>query len=542
MKRIDLAVVGAGPAGLSVAIEAARHGMEVVVFDENRKPGGQLFKQIHKFFGSREHRAKERGFKIGQDLLKEAESFNVRVELDAVVTGIFDGLELTVVKGDHMEHLRANGIVVATGASENMIPFPGWTLPGIMGAGAAQTMTNLHGVRPGRNILMVGSGNVGVVVGLQLLQAGCHLKAVIDAAPRIGGYGVHAAKIARTGVPFYLSHTIKEVYGTDSVEGAVIVKVDENWQPVPGTEKNIDVDTVCLAVGLSPMFQLCKTAGCEIEENPQKGGFVPKCDEYGATSIPGIWVAGDVSGIEEASSAMIGGKIAGAAVACKQGYLSETDFLVQTETYRASLDQLREGQFGLRQKGAKITHTEEGIPLSSHLLDKGYIGEDEIHLFPGVPDKEKQSKGITPVIECTQNIPCDPCQDACIRGCIHIDGKITNLPRISKDVACTGCGMCVAACPGQAIFLVDQTYSDQEALIGMPYEFYPLPEAGDGGYLTNRAGEKVGTGRVIRVQKTKVMDETAVLWVVVPRKLSMVARFFIPLAEVAEKELLQYGG
>lgn len=98
--------------------------------------------------------------------------------------------------------LQGDTIIVATGARENMIPFPGWTLPGVMGAGAAQTMMNLHGVHWGQKVLMVGSGNVGLVVGYQLIQAGVELAAIIDAAPRVGGYGVHAAKVARMGVPF----------------------------------------------------------------------------------------------------------------------------------------------------------------------------------------------------------------------------------------------------------------------------------------------------------------------------------------------------
>ncbi|GAB6146857.1 FAD-dependent oxidoreductase [Desulfocicer niacini] len=537
MKRIELAIVGAGPAGLSAAIEAARHGLEVVVFDENQRPGGQLFKQIHKFFGSKEHRAKERGYKIGQDLLKEAEALGVKVVLNTIVTGIFDGLELVVAKDDYVEHLRANGIIIATGANENMIPFSGWTLPGVMGAGAAQTMANLHGVRPGKNILMVGSGNVGVVVGLQLLQAGCNLKALIDASPHVGGYGVHASKIARTGVPFYLSHTIKEVYGTNSVEGAIIVGVDDRWQPIPGTEKNIEVDTVCMAVGLSPMFQLSKIAGCEIVEDPRKGGFVPVCDDYGATTVPGIWVAGDVSGIEEASSAMLGGKIAGAAAAVHQGYLQEKDFSSRFEAFRGSLEQLRGGQFGHKLKNTLVTHTEEGILLSRQLLDRGYLSEDEIQLFPGVPDQATRLKGMTPVIECTQNIPCDPCREACVKGCIHVSDRMTDLPTINHNAQCTGCGMCVAACPGQAIFLVDETYNDEEVLIGIPYEFYPLPVAGDEGSLTNRAGEKVGTGKIVRTQKTKGMDGTAVLWISAPKELSMTARFFKPLGAAAGREV-----
>ena len=104
--------------------------------------------------------------------------------------------------------MKGDAILVATGASENMVTFPGWTLPGVIGAGAAQTMMNLHHIKAGEKILMLGTGNVGLVVSFQLMQAGCEVVALVDAAPRVGGYGVHAAKVARLEVPFYLSHTI----------------------------------------------------------------------------------------------------------------------------------------------------------------------------------------------------------------------------------------------------------------------------------------------------------------------------------------------
>ncbi|MDR3278170.1 MAG: NAD(P)/FAD-dependent oxidoreductase, partial [Oscillospiraceae bacterium] len=189
MTRYDLIVVGAGPAGLSAAAEAASHGLRVVVFDENARPGGQLFKQIHKFFGSKEHKAKIRGFDIGAELLREAENLGVTVVLNAAVAGLYRDNEVVVSAGGAAAHYKGDAVIVATGAAENMVTFDGWTLPGVMGAGAAQTMMNINRVKPGKRVLMLGSGNVGLVVGFQLLQAGCELVAVADAAPRVGGYG-----------------------------------------------------------------------------------------------------------------------------------------------------------------------------------------------------------------------------------------------------------------------------------------------------------------------------------------------------------------
>ncbi len=353
MQRYEMVVVGAGPAGLAGAIEAARNGAEVIVFDENDRPGGQLFKQIHKFFGSKEHRAQERGFDIGQSLLDEARELGVTVTLNAAVLGIYEGGAMNVLIQGRVEQVRAERILVATGASENMVPFPGWTLPGVIGAGAAQTMANIHGIRPGKSLLMVGSGNVGVVVAYQMLQAGCRVAAVIDAAPKIGGYGVHAAKVARYGVPFMMSHTIKEAHGEERVEGATVIQVDDAWKPIPGTETRLDVDTVCIAVGLNPMTQLLRMTGCRMVYVPSLGGHVPAHDSDQQTTVKGIYVAGDATGIEEASTAIIEGRIAGLAIAHGLGYLDDPSFERHHETQLANMVGLRTGSHGDARRVAK---------------------------------------------------------------------------------------------------------------------------------------------------------------------------------------------
>jgi thioredoxin reductase len=345
--------VGAGPAGLAAAVEAARLGVQVVVFDENQRPGGQLFKQIHKFFGSREHRAMERGFNIGNSFLDQARELGVEVSLNSVVLGIYENGAMNVMVGDRIEQVKAQKILVATGASENMIPFPGWTLPGVIGAGAAQTMANIHGIRPGNDILMVGSGNVGVIVSYQMIQAGSRVAAVIDAAPKIGAYAVHAAKIARVGVPFMTSHTIQKAHGKERVEGATVVQVDTSWQPISGTEKRFDVDTICIAVGLNPMTQIVRMAGCKMVYAPALGGRIPAHDVNQETSIKGIYIAGDISGIEEASTAIIEGRIAGLAIAHSLGYIEEKDFLDQRDQQFQSIQGLRSGSHGEARKKAK---------------------------------------------------------------------------------------------------------------------------------------------------------------------------------------------
>jgi Fe-S-cluster-containing hydrogenase component 2 len=384
---------------------------------------------------------------------------------------------------------------------------------------------NLHGVRPGRRVLMVGSGNVGLVVSFQLLQAGCDVPVIVDAAPRIGGYGVHASKLARTGVKLYTSHTVLKALGTERVEGAVIAEVDSSFAPIAGSEKEIDVDTICIAVGLSPMSQLADNAGCDMEYDPAKGGYVPALDDEGRSSVPGIYCAGDMAGIEEASSAMIQGRIAGAAIARDLGYLDPDGFRERVTGWRRSLEGIRAGMFAPGMKGrTDITSTDEGYPLSASLLSRGYLGSADEGVFPSAV----HSGGLRPVIECTQNIPCDPCQDACPRGCIVVGENITALPKLDDGKQCTGCALCVGSCSGQAIFLIDDGYADGYGTVGLPYEFLPLPSAGDIGKALGRGGEVVCDATVVEVRDSKAMDRTPMLVMKVPASALGQARFFRP--------------
>lgn len=360
MTEYELAVVGGGPAGLSAAIEAAKAGGKVVVIDENVKHGGQLFKQIHKFFGGKEHRAGVRGIDIGFQLLKEAKDSGVEILLDTAVWGIFEGNLLGLVSKGKVQQLQAKKILLATGASENPLAFPGHTLPGILGAGAIQTMMNVHRVLIGEKILMVGSGNVGLIVSYQLMQAGAKVVAVVEALPKIGGYGVHASKICRLGVPILTSHIVKEVRGYGKVEVATVIKMDSHSQPISGTERDFDVDTVCIAVGLTPLSELAWMCGCEFMYIPELGGWVPVHDENMETTVPGVYVAGDIAGIEEAATAMVDGGLAGLAVAESLGYLSKENCEELKKGKIKSGEAFRQGSFEFRKIARKKLIENEG--------------------------------------------------------------------------------------------------------------------------------------------------------------------------------------
>jgi NADPH-dependent 2,4-dienoyl-CoA reductase/sulfur reductase-like enzyme len=353
MNKTEFAVIGGGPAGLSAAIEAAQAGVDVTLIDENEKPGGQLFKQIHKFFGSKDHYAGIRGIDIGFQLLKQVEESGVHIMLNSLVWGIFKNHELGIIRDRQNTLLKTERILLATGAVENALVFPNWTLPGVMGAGAIQTLVNVYRVMPGSRVLMIGSGNVGLIVSYQLLQAGVEVVGIVEAAPRIGGYAVHASKVSRRGVPIYVSTTVKEAIGKEKVEHAVLVNLDESWQMIPGTEKVVNVDVICLACGLSPLSELAWMAGTKFVYLPQLGGHIPVHDENMETSIAGLYVAGDIAGVEEASSAIEEGRLAGIAVAESLGKLSQENAKAKKNAIKKRLEELRLGPFGESRHAAK---------------------------------------------------------------------------------------------------------------------------------------------------------------------------------------------
>lgn len=354
MNEYDLVVIGAGPAGLSAANEVAKRGGKVCIVDENDCPGGQLFKQIHKFFGSYEHGAGTRGFRLAKQFVDEAKANNVTFMLGTKAWGSFTEGRITVTQGEKTKVIRGNRIMLATGANENAFAFEGWELTGVMTAGAMQTFANIHGVLPAKKVLMLGSGNVGLIVSYQLMQAGAEIVGIVEAAPKVGGYFVHAAKLRRFGVPFYMQHTILRAEGENGkVCRVVLAQVDERFQPIPGTETTVEAEAICLATGMTPSVEFARCLRCKTTFSRGLGGIIPLHDRYMRTSDPRVYIGGDVSGIEEASTAIEEGKLAGYAICGDLGLMTKDEAEKAVDAGWERLNNIRAGYHGSRIKAAK---------------------------------------------------------------------------------------------------------------------------------------------------------------------------------------------
>ena len=412
--KTEVLVIGGGPSGLAAAAELAERGFDVVLADDKETLGGKLVLQTHKFFGSEEDcYAGTRGYDIAAILEKKVRAFpNVRVLANSPVLAIYKDRKAGVYAGyERYVLVDFQAVIVAAGARERSILFPGNDLPGVYGAGAFQTLVNRDLVKAADRVFVVGSGNVGLIGSYHALQAGIQVAGICEILPKINGYKVHADKIIRMGVPVHLNTTVVSVEGEGKVERITVAEVDEGWRPLLGTARTYEVDTVLIATGLSPCDELYRQAL--------------------AFGFPAV-KAGDAEEIAEASSAMFGGRIAALSLAKLLGRRVEID--------REWLDK------------REVLKSRPG----------DVIGREPVE--PGATWK--------PVFFCNEEIPCNPCTTVCPTESIRLrprKGSLLDLPYFEGS-DCKGCSACVAACPGLAVSLVRRV-GDDRAEARIPFEF-----------------------------------------------------------------------
>lgn len=461
--RTKVLILGAGPAGLCAAAELGRLGIECLIVDDKNEFGGKLTLQTHQFFGSvADCYAGTRGIDIATILSEEIGRHpSVKVWLNSTAIGVFNDGKVGVVSPQGYRLVQFDSILVTLGAREKTLSFPGCDLPGVFGAGAFQTLVNRDLIKASSKLFIIGGGNVGLIAAYHALQAGIDVIGLVEALPEVGGYKVHADKIKRLGVPVWTRHTVISANGDESkqrLKSVTMAAIDDKFKPVPGSEKTFEVDTLCVAVGLSPCDELLIKA----KDNGLK-----------------VYTAGDTAEIAEASAAIFSGRITGRQIA--------------------------------RDMGISVDIPEEWPTLAAILRSR-----------PGKTvafQAQDRKDPVYPVIRCVQEIPCDPCRAVCPDKLISMGDSIMNLPQFEGK--CLGCGRCVSVCPGLAISLVINDYDPKgdKALVMLPFEFsLDRVPVGSEVHTVDLEGNAVGTGKVIAVRSRPEQNRRHLLLVEVPDK------------------------
>ncbi|MBI4279848.1 MAG: FAD-dependent oxidoreductase [Armatimonadetes bacterium] len=370
VETADLAIVGGGPAGLGAAVTAAGSGARVVVLDEAPAAGGRLSLQVREERGPDGTIAKKPGRLESRALADAAAAAGARIITGASVWGLFPEWELYLAPSDPADPgripdlVRAKAVVLATGAAQNPLAIPGWTLPGVITAGAAQALANVHRVRPGRRAVVVGADPLGLTAARDLVLAGVEVTAVLPAAPgryvigpsrpeeiirNLARFSAHSpgagARLAgrlveRTGIAglaarlypaggvaiwgtrLVLNRAVTAIVGDGAVRAVMVAAMDADGRPHTDRQEEWPVDTVVTSAGLAPIVELAQMAGCQTAHVPALGGHVPLYGPDLRTTVPGVFVAGSMAGITAAPVAVAQGHLAGTAAAAFLGLLS----------------------------------------------------------------------------------------------------------------------------------------------------------------------------------------------------------------------------
>jgi thioredoxin reductase len=365
-RRVPVVVVGAGPAGLAAALEAARAGLEVLLVDEHPVDLELMAMGVPLYFGQRmspsvRNRALmlERVVETNPGLAAAVEA-GVDVQPGVSVWGAFrngptqrelPGPLLGLADETRSWLVGYDRLVVAAGARDVAMGFRGWERAGVMGAGALTSLLRRYRAFAGRRLVVLGSGPLGLQAARLALEAGVEVAAIVDVTPAPRGDALLVRRLGDQGVRFHTGCTVREAAGsTGEVQGVTLVRLDGDLAPVAGSETEIACDTVCLALGLAPTVELLDLLGCRLGFRPERGGFVPETDAGLQTSVPGVFAAGDVAGTHEGlvsdeATAREQGRLAGLAVAASLGTVE-----------RGRVDALRRG----------LCHLDPGPSAAAH--------------------------------------------------------------------------------------------------------------------------------------------------------------------------------
>ncbi|WP_318614650.1 NAD(P)/FAD-dependent oxidoreductase [Sporosarcina sp. YIM B06819] len=349
---VDVVIIGAGPAGLSAAIACRESNLDVLVIDEFPKPGGRLLGQLHQ----EPNGEWWNGIEETKALLAKAEKLNTMIQCE-VSCHHLEKIEAGYKVHTNRGLFETKNVLLATGAAETAAPIPGWTLPGVMSIGAAQVMTNVHRVRVGKKGIVVGVNVLSAAIARELQLAGVELHSmalpvsnpvtkdhahpgkVMEGLVRIAHLAPSAflrfgSKFAKVdwvrnlavkfypkggvkmwGMPIHIRKAIVQINGADQVESVTMCDITPEGEVIRGSEKTIAVDFVCIAGGLYPLTELASVIGCPFQYVEELGGHVPIHNEQMETPLEGLYVAGNITGIESAKVARAQGTLAGYSIA-----------------------------------------------------------------------------------------------------------------------------------------------------------------------------------------------------------------------------------
>jgi glycine/D-amino acid oxidase-like deaminating enzyme/bacterioferritin-associated ferredoxin len=353
----DVLIVGGGPAGMAAASTAADAGLDTVLIDERPTLGGQVYKQPGPGMRVIDPRKMGKQYRAGRALIDEVEASRAAVLLRTSVVDLepdADGWIVMVhTDGDPVVSVRARRLIVAAGAHDRPVVFPGWTLPGVITAGGLQTLAKTQAFVPGQRTVFAGSGPVALAFPAQLAGYGANIVMALEAgpapslpdlariaasAPGNAGLLIDAAKyqgsLIAHRVPLRYGRMVVRAEGDRQVERVVHARVDARWRVVPGTEESTPADVLCVGYGFTPSTELLRLAGCEFETVEDLGGPVVRKDEWCRTDVSGVYAAGDGAGVEGSAVAADEGRIAAYAVARDAG-------LIEPEAAASSAHPLR---------------------------------------------------------------------------------------------------------------------------------------------------------------------------------------------------------
>ncbi|MET7398379.1 NAD(P)/FAD-dependent oxidoreductase [Dactylosporangium sp. NPDC005572] len=342
-----LLVVGGGPAGISAARAAAGAGLAVTLVDERPTLGGQIYKQPGPGFTVDDPAAMDAQFRTGRALIESLPD-EVTVLLRTSVVAVEGPDVVVVTEGQHARTLHAPRLVIAPGAHDRPVVFPGWTLPGVITAGGLQTLAKTQRILPGERMVFAGSGPVALAFPAQLAQygapAGAKVVTALEAGPppgpadvaRIGRAAMgntgllrdaarYRATLLRHRVPLKYGRIVVRAEGDGRVERVVHAAVDTDWRVIPGTEETVEADVLCLGYGFVPSIELFRLVGCDFDYDEDLGGPVVRRDQWQRTTAPGVYCAGDGAGVEGSFVAIDTGQIAGLAAALDAGAIDSRE-------------------------------------------------------------------------------------------------------------------------------------------------------------------------------------------------------------------------